>query len=78
MKNGPRQTGTDMDSLAFADEEDFDDDDFEKSYVEDVPLLAMDQNDLKVYGGKKERYERSSWASQYRCTGRLNKRWKGP
>lgn len=51
--NGSRQTGMDIDLLespadSFADDEDCDDDEFEKSYVEDVPLLAVDRKDLEV------------------------------
>jgi hypothetical protein len=47
--NGLRQTGTEIDSPAdsFADDES-DDGDFEKSFVEDAPLLPRDLKDLQV------------------------------
>jgi hypothetical protein len=47
--NALRQTGTDIDSPAdsFADDES-DDGDFEKSFVEDAPLLPRDHKDLQV------------------------------
>lgn len=53
FNDGPRQTGTDMDfpeclADSFADDDGYDTDESEKSFVEDVPLLAMDRKDLKV------------------------------